>query len=397
MQRKKTTLILFVLMVTMAFFVMTSQTSGTEYVIKKVKVIPVPWQKWRMQVNGVSDIIFFDPPQPPDDAVAIVRDYAVLKYEIPLDNLTWEGTMNLLWEPVDDPKRPYILGLNEEVELFIPTTESDRAVLVRYSVAWASTSDVIEAHFVNEAILVSKSPQTIVGWLSNFDVHNDYKEPIDNFELEFYGKITPGDVLYVYDPPGPPYLYLGWLGPTWYGGWGAPPQISSIPGGIEITWIDQDHPVKTCEWIHFGVALNPNTVFLTGAKAYLTQKVIKADVDIKPGSDPNTINLKSKGKWITVTIELAEFPCNEIDASTVLWDGTLSPVLDPRYGWAKSEDSYCVDENGNGVLERLLKFDLSDIEDLYGPGDYTVTFTGKLFDGTAFEGSDTIRVIKPGK
>jgi hypothetical protein len=32
---------------------------------------------------------------------------------------------------------------------------------------------------------------------------------------------------------GPPWG-LQWIGPTWYGGWGAPPQINSIPGGIEI-------------------------------------------------------------------------------------------------------------------------------------------------------------------
>jgi hypothetical protein len=236
----------------------------------KVKAIPVPWQKWRMEVNGVTDIIFFDPPGMPFDAVALVRDFVVLDYEIPLDDLTWVGTEGLNWTPVDDPKNPYILNLNEEVELFIPVTADDTAVLVRYSVAWANTPSIIEAHFVNEAVLESRSPPVIVGWLSNFDVHNDYNETINNFELEFYGNITPSDILYVYDPPGPPILFPGWLGPTWYNGWGAPPVINSIPGGIEIKWVDLDHPVPYCEWIHFGVSLRPD-VFLTGAKAYLTQ------------------------------------------------------------------------------------------------------------------------------
>jgi hypothetical protein len=239
---------------------------------EKVKVIPVPWQKWRLEVNGVSDIIFFDPPAMPFDEVAIVRDFVVLDYEIPLDNLTWMGTEGLNWTPVDDSKNPYILALNEEVELFIPTTEDDRAVLVRYSVAWANTPSVIETHFVNEAVLESKSPQTIVGWLSNFDVHNDYNESINNFELEFYGNITPSDILSVYDPAGPPVLVPGWLGPTWYGGWGAPPSITSIPGGIEIKWVDTDHPVPYCEWIHFGVSINTSSnLTMTGVKAYLTQ------------------------------------------------------------------------------------------------------------------------------
>lgn len=245
---------------------------------KKVKAIPVPWQEWRVVeddgvVIGVIDDIFFDPPEI-TEPVAIVRDYVVLDEEIELNELTWEGTDYLPWEPIDDATAPYILEVNEHVEYFIPTTEDDRAVLVRYSVAWASTPEVIECHFINEAILESRSPQVIVGWLSNFDVHNDYHEPIDNFELEFYGNIVPGDVLYVYDPPGPPTLTAGWLGPTWYGGWGAPPQITPILGGIEVKWKEPTHPAQPCEWIHFGVALNPNTVFLTGVKAYLTQLVL---------------------------------------------------------------------------------------------------------------------------
>lgn len=123
---------------------------------------------------------------------------------------------------------------------------------------------------------------------------------------------------------------------------------------------------------------------------------LEAIVDIKPGSDPNTINMKSKGRWIIATVELPEeYQCNQINANTILWDGAISPVRDPKYGWAKSEDSYCVDENGNGVLERLLKFDRSDIEILYGPGEHTVTISGELFCGMPFEGSDTIRVIDP--
>jgi len=228
--------------------------------VVKVKAIPVPWQVWRMAIGGVIDDVFFDPPGMPEDAVAIVRDYAVLhqgQNPIPLDDLTWEGTEDLDWQPIDDPLKPHMLELNAHAEYFIPTTEGDTAVLVRYTVAWWSTPDVIEAHFINEAILESASPQAIVGMLSNFDVHNDYPEPIDNFELELYGNITPDDVLYVYDPPGDPYPVAGPLGTTWYGGWGAPAQINAIPGGIELIWMDTTRPIPHCEWIHFGVRLRP--------------------------------------------------------------------------------------------------------------------------------------------
>jgi hypothetical protein len=303
-----------------------AQASETLPEVKKVKVIPVPWQEWRMGINemgaiGVVDDIFFDPPEMPEDKVAIVRDYVVLDYEIPLDDLTWEGTAYLDWVQIDDPLDPYILPLNEHVEYFIETTETDRAVLVRYSVAWNSTPDVIEAHFINEAILESKSPQAIVGMLSNFDVHNDYDEPIDNFELELYGNIVPEDVLYVYDPPGPPTKVSCWLGDTWYGGWGAPPQINSIPGGIEIEWIDPDHPVQPCEWIHFGVALKPikKVKFIPVPWQYwrITENLALEDLII---FDPP----ERQGTEVVIDREYAIIPYGEpaISLENLTWDGT---------------------------------------------------------------------------
>ena len=75
--------------------------------------------------------------------------------------------------------------------------------------------------------------------------------------------------------------------------------------------------------------------------------------------------------------------------------GVLSPVLNPKYGWVKNEDSYCIDENENGILERFLRFDLSDVQGHFGPGEHTVTITGQLFDGTPFEGSDTLTLFDP--
>lgn len=220
---------------------------------KKVKVIPAPVQFWREFIGGVTDIIVFDPPEI-TEPVALVREYAVLhegQEPVPLELLTWPGTEGLPWEPIDTPEKPLILPPDGIAEYDIPTLESDTAVLVRYTVAWASSQNVIEAHFVNEAILESKSPQVIVGQLSNFDVHNDYHEPVDNFELELYG-IDPADIV------------------DWFPGWGAPPQINPIPGGTEIIWMEPTQPVQPCEWVHFGLHLKPG-VIAEGIKAYWTQ------------------------------------------------------------------------------------------------------------------------------
>jgi hypothetical protein len=104
---------------------------------------------------------------------------------------------------------------------------------------------------------------------------------------------------------------------------------------------------------------------------------------------PDTINLKSRGKWITAYVTLPEgYNVNEIDVSTVTIEDTLP-----------AEHS----EIQDGTL--MVKFDRNDVIDLLNPLDLafstidaegTIEISGELTDGTPFKGSDTIRVISKG-
>lgn len=124
-----------------------------------------------------------------------------------------------------------------------------------------------------------------------------------------------------------------------------------------------------------------------------TQETLEAEVDCFP----KTLNLRSRGKWITCFIELPEgYDPMDIDASTILLNGVLRPELDPRYGFVRSADLYIVDHDGDGIPERMVKFDRSAVQEMLSPGESVLlVITGELYDGTKFQGSCVIRVIDP--
>lgn len=120
---------------------------------------------------------------------------------------------------------------------------------------------------------------------------------------------------------------------------------------------------------------------------------VKATIDI----NPDTLNLNSSGKWITAYIELPEgYDVEDINASTVQLNG-VQAVADPKYDFVTNQSGYIIDNDEDGILERMVKFVRSAVAALLSPGDEVeLTVNGSLNDGTSFEGTDTIRVIEKG-
>jgi len=114
--------------------------------------------------------------------------------------------------------------------------------------------------------------------------------------------------------------------------------------------------------------------------------IVEATVDI----DPDTLNLKSKGKWITCYIELPEgYDVGDIDVSTIMLNGQVP---------AESRPTAISDYDGDGIADLMVKFSRSAVQNILpAEGEAEITVAGELADGTAFEGKDTIRIIDKGK
>lgn len=129
-------------------------------------------------------------------------------------------------------------------------------------------------------------------------------------------------------------------------------------------------------------------------KARIIMPSICTEVDI----DPNTLNLKSNGEWITCYIELsAGFNVGDIDASTILLNNTIGADL--------GAPTQIGDYDCDGIADLMVKFDRSTVIDWLRLVDYGQD-TGKSFEvnlkitgtvaGTPFEGADTVKVLLKG-
>jgi hypothetical protein len=125
---------------------------------------------------------------------------------------------------------------------------------------------------------------------------------------------------------------------------------------------------------------------------YGPANLISGGIDI----DPDTLNQKSNGLYITCYIELESgYDVADIDVSTILLNGVVSAESSPA-----TVDDYDLD----GVPDLMVKFDRAAVQSRVGGTtdyvegtkfyDYTITITGELTDGTLFEGEDTIKVIQ---
>jgi hypothetical protein len=120
--------------------------------------------------------------------------------------------------------------------------------------------------------------------------------------------------------------------------------------------------------------------------------VIDVDIDIKPYSDPNSINCYNDKEVVTVAILTTdEFDALTVDHTTVTFEGAGETHVDKKTGLPRRHE-----EDADGDLDIDLVFHFRLIETALTCQSTEGVLTGETYDGRDIEGVDAVRMVDSG-
>jgi len=130
----------------------------------------------------------------------------------------------------------------------------------------------------------------------------------------------------------------------------------------------------------------PGIICATSVRGSDTIKVIRTievDIDIKPGSDPNSINTKSKGVIPVAILGSDTFDVTDIDVTTLAFGPSgASPSHDPA--------GHLEDVNDDGFTDLVTHY--KQKETGLASGDTDACITGATTAGIPIDGCDSVKV-----
>ena len=181
---------------------------------------------------------------------------------------------------------------------------------------------------------------------------------------------------------------------------------------VHLTWnytgeiIEESHVLPATLSLHVHADIRGISTVAFDANIGVAQESIKTVVSIamfasiSPPTwtvdvDPDALNLKSKGRWVTCYIKVSEgYNVSDIDRTTLALNGTI-PV--DKFWVDKPLESVVGDYDNDTLSDLMVKFDRQAlIEYLKTKGitvaEVTLAITAEA-NGISFEATDTIKVI----
>lgn len=222
-------------------------------------------------------------------------------------------------------------------------------------------ADAMDHHTVNKS--VSTDTATVGDWVTYYIVANNYD-------------LVAVEVLEVCDDLIGICLSTGWTIES--GGsqaWGFDYQVTEGDVGFltncaNVTFVD-----------------NAGNQFTRTDCVHLTVEplVIDVDVDIKPGSFPNSINPNSKGVIPVAILTTAAFDASTVDPTTV--------AFGPADAAPAHRHAHIEDVDGDGDLDLVLHFKTQETG--IAAGDMQAILTGETWDGVPIAGTDSVMTVPP--
>lgn len=146
-----------------------------------------------------------------------------------------------------------------------------------------------------------------------------------------------------------------------------------------------DAPVPLGMFLFFNEQTGANESILTRGLV-IREAVQQVEIDVKPGSDDNCLNINGHGTIPIAIFGSEELDVMNIDQSSLAFGGISVRIRGNRYPQCGAE--YV---NGDEFVDLVCHF--QDDSSAWLAGDGEATLEGALLDGKAIKGSDTICLV----
>jgi len=197
-------------------------------------------------------------------------------------------------------------------------------------------------------------------------------------------KVYDGGSFVIETPNIPDWDVLGFAGPMVSPPYTVNPDAALADGRFSsalINFASGSHSIDI-EDIHIPPVSVGGGPFIDGTVAFKAERLREWPIDIKPGSDPNSINLKSKGVVPVAVLTTDLFDAATVDPDTVQLEGV------DAVKWTMD------DVDGDGDLDLLLHFSTQELAVVLDAFSTEATLSGETYDGETFSGTDSVRIVK---